>query len=1144
MDIKTFVFRSLTYHRRTNLAVLLGVITGSTALTGALLVGDSMRGSLRAKALERLGPVDHAVVATRFFREALAPELEASVAGSGQGPRVVPVIQVRGAATQAESGARVNRINVLGVDRRFWLLDQAGSASSTGEPPGRSVVLNESLAEQLGAGPGDDVLLRIGRPSTVAVETLLGHRDETTLTLRLTVSGIAPSPGIGSFSISPDQRDPSNAFVPLATLQRAMKREGKANALLVASDPGSERRPDIDLVRKQLDGSLTLADVGLAVDEQDGVVILESEAMLIEPRFEAAALETAAAAGASASRVLTYLANSISLVPDDSAAQPAAMRSIPYSTVSAIEGALPELRTGAADKAVAPTNGQILLSQWAGNDLAATIGKTIRLSYYVSDSHGQLRIKHADFRVAIWIPTTDNTALRALTPEYEGITDTENLSDWNAPFPIDHNAIRDRDEEYWDRHGATPKAFITFADGERLWAQDNARFGRCTSIRLYPHESTQAAGLARQVERGLLEQISAADAGLALTPVREQALAVGQGSTDFGGLFIGFSFFLILSACLLVALLFRLGVERRSRQVGLLLAAGFSRRRVTLIIVAEGAVISLVGSAIGLVAALGYAWAMLAGLRTWWSDAVNAPFLSLHATGSSLVIGFAAGTLVAILSIAWSVRGLARRSPRALLAGVIQSGRAVSGDRRGRRAAIMAILSAVLAAILIVVCATTDAVPATGAFFGSGALMLVACIATVARILHVKPKGRIRRPGVGAQLRLGLRNVSRNHRRSLLTVALIASATFVIAALQAFRLETDGSSLDKHGGAGGFTLFAESVVPLPYDLNTAAGRESLNIGDDAGPSLAGLTAIPFRLRDGDETSCLNLYNPTVPRILGATDVMIERGGFDFAASIAETPEERRNPWLLLRRTCADGVIPVIGDEAAVRWQMHLGLERELVITDEHGRDVRLVFVGLLRGSALQGELIIAESRFTELFPSIGGHGFFLIETPPDRVAEIESVLERELTPFGFDVDRTARRLQSYNAVQNTYLSTFQTLGGLGLILGTLGLAAALLRNVWERRGELALMRALGFSPAALGGIVLVESAVLVLVGLAAGVVPALVAVAPHLAHHANSVPWLRLSATLAGVFVVAMIAGVAAVRPALSGPLITALRSE
>ena len=72
MQLPTLCRRSLAYHWRVHIAVVLGVVAGTAALTGALLVGDSMRGSLRDAALDRLGWVDHALVAPRFFRAALA----------------------------------------------------------------------------------------------------------------------------------------------------------------------------------------------------------------------------------------------------------------------------------------------------------------------------------------------------------------------------------------------------------------------------------------------------------------------------------------------------------------------------------------------------------------------------------------------------------------------------------------------------------------------------------------------------------------------------------------------------------------------------------------------------------------------------------------------------------------------------------------------------------------------------------------------------------------------------------------------------------------------------------------------------------------------------------------------------------------
>src|SRR5437762_5085642 len=78
MTLPRLLLRNLLFHWRGNLAVLLGVVVGTAVLTGALLVGDSLRGSLRALALDQLGWVDASLVTGRFFREELAKELPAN----------------------------------------------------------------------------------------------------------------------------------------------------------------------------------------------------------------------------------------------------------------------------------------------------------------------------------------------------------------------------------------------------------------------------------------------------------------------------------------------------------------------------------------------------------------------------------------------------------------------------------------------------------------------------------------------------------------------------------------------------------------------------------------------------------------------------------------------------------------------------------------------------------------------------------------------------------------------------------------------------------------------------------------------------------------------------------------------------------
>ncbi len=1163
-------WRNLRYHRRAHLAATLGVVAGSAALMGALFVGDSLRGSLRAEALGRLGRVDHVLRAPHYFREALADDLAA--AAPDLRLHVAPAVALRGSATHADTRAVAAGIRVWAIEARFGAL--ATPSSPFGRTPGDGeVVLNGPLAAELGARKGDAILLRVARPASISPETLLGRRDTPPAMLRLTVARVVPAAGLGAFSLDAQQRSPRNAFVSLATLQRALGQPGRVNTLLVAGGNGTA---DGEALAAALTLAATPADLGLRlrVDAALGYVGLESETLLLAPPVEAAARRAADSIGCPAVGVLAYLANSI-------AQGDSPEHAVPYATVVAVEPVPALLQTWTWQAGGPPHSGEIVLNDWAADDLGAEPGDVVELTYYELVAAGRLETRSAPLRVAGVVALRDGAADPDLVPPYPGVTDTDRISDWDPPFPIDMRRIRERDEVYWEAHRATPKAFVTLEDGQRLWARDADRFGRLTSLRVYAPPGDSLATTAAAFAARLRRELDVRSAGLAFDPVRRRALEASQGTTDFSGLFIGFSFFLIASAALLVALLFRLGVERRAAEIGLLLAAGFTPGRVRRLLLTEGLAVAALGTALGLLAARGYAWLMLAGLRSWWSDAVQAPFLTLHTTPRSYAIGGGASLAVAALAIVVALRGLVRRPPRTLLAGphALAADSEVAGRYRPRVAGGVSVLTALGAAGLLVASWWGDVLPRTAAFFAGGTALLVAGLAALAAWLASGPGVCDTRVGVGGPgpgrdseragklethppsapsrsrlgparsrlgplWRLGIRNARRHRGRSLLTAALIAFAAFVITALHALRLMPPTDVTDRHGGTGGFALLAEADVPLLHDLNTAEGRAALNMTRAEVSELDGVTSYPLRRRDGDETSCRNIYRPTRPRILGATEKLIDRGGFAFAATQARRDDERRNPWLLLRRPLPDGAIPALADEAAARWQLHVNLGDALTVQDERGAEVAVRLVALLKGSVLQGEVILHERDFTRLYPSASGYAMHLIETQPERTARVRAMLERSLSDYGLAVTPTAQRLADLQAVQNTYLSTFQALGGLGLLLGVLGLTAIMLRNVSERRGELALLRAVGFAPRALGLLVLVENAFLVAVGLGVGVVSAAVVVAPHMIERGAPVPWLSLLGLFAGILLAGVATGVVALVAALREPLLSALRAE
>jgi hypothetical protein len=335
---------------------------------------------------------------------------------------------------------------------------------------------------------------------------------------------------------------------------------------------------------------------------------------------------------------------------------------------------------------------------------------------------------------------------------------------------------------------------------------------------------------------------------------------------------------------------------------------------------------------------------------------------------------------------------------------------------------------------------------------------------------------------------------------------------------------------------------AESVLPLVHDPNSATGREALNLPNDQSAS-TNVSFTRFRLRPGDDASCLNLYQPRNPRILGATVEFIQSNRFTFQKSLASTDAETANPWLLLDRKPDEGVIPVIADANSMTYVLHKGIGDELVLNRNDG-PVRLRFVGALSDTIFQSELLMSEENFVRLFPDQAGYRYFLIDSSQGDLTAITAALEDRLSDYGFDVANTSQHLANFHRVENTYLSTFQMLGGLGLALGTLGMAAVLLRNVFERRKELALLRAVGYNSSHFAMMVIAENALMLVLGLGIGTICALLAIAPVFFERGGSLPNVSLGLLLLAVLMSGLIASLVATWAALRSPLLPSLRAE
>ena len=1169
------MLRGLKHYWKMNLAVLLAAAVNTAVLTGALIVGDSVRGSLRDMTLDRLGEIDLALVAERFFPQSLAERLAAAQGFESEYEAAVPAVLLPGSAVNAETGSRASQVNVHGVDERFAGLFPAFSRTpfDLSRASGQlfpSVIINETLQRELGIAVGEPLLLNFRTRDDIPDDTLLGGKKaaEAVGTIRTLVTSIVPDANLGRFSLSPHQAFPPNVYVALADLQAALDQAGKVNAVFVAGDASSPAPVTTSGVaggmspaQTMLHSVLNLDDLGLLIEEQPDGLIIESTEFVLRPNVADAIEATALQHDASVTRVQSYLANAMTI----------GGRTTPYSTVAAIgtSGApasldrVPRL-TLIDGSAVPPTwpAEQIVLNEILAADLDAEIGDTLRMEYYVVGPYEQLDTDSHDFVVGGIVAMRGLAAEHRLTPDYPGIEGTENIADWDPPFPVDLRTIRTEDEDYWDEYGATPKTFVAEDTARELWS---TRYGSITSIRLTLPETTASAEFLAAFTGDLLQRLNVPQFGMRFLEVKAEGLQAAAGATDFSVLFISFSFFIIASAAMLVGLLFSLGIQARAGEVGLLLSVGYTIKQVRRQMIAEGGLIAALGAVVGLLAGVGYAALMMVGLRTLWVDAVGTTMLTLHVVPLSLVAGWVISVIVVLLSIWFTVRRLGRLSATALLKGSLF---AASGAARrgGGRLRMVAVASATFAVAMLAYAVASGTTMDPMVFGTIGFPLLIAGL-TAFGAWCGGTRGRLGHPGVTALLGMAARNSAWNPGRSILSVALIAFASFVIVTVAANHRDPTLETRSVESGTGGFALYATSDVPIRHDLNSPDARFDLGFPEQVTPFLEDARIFSLRTVPGDDASCLNLYRPQNPRILGVGDDLIRRGGFTFASTLGPDVKasdvfanatgaayDPENPWTLLRQELEPGVIPAFGDANSVQWILHLGLGADFEMDNELGDTIRLRIVGIFAESVFRSELLISQENLLANFPSRSGYSTFLVEADsfpesidmpadeiPDLVAEI---LEANLGDYGFDATRTDEKLAAFLVVQNTYLATFQLLGGLGLLLGTVGLGVVLLRNVIERRAELATLRAFGYRRASLSRMVLAENAFLLFLGTALGSLAALLAVAPRFVGGSFGLPWGSLGLILLAVLGVGMISSLAAVAGALRVPLLPVLKGD
>ncbi len=1050
MTATSYILRSLRHYRVAYLGVLAGAVLGSMVLLGALFAGDSVKASLRNIAEKRTGRATHVLTSgDRFFRQALADDL-----ASAAKVRAAPVTFARGSAVHATTQAKANQVQLLGITDAFWQLAPRPT-NVTLAPAASAVAVNDTLSRRLNLAVGDTLIVRFQKPGILAGNAPVAGGESSLQSLRCTVAVIVGDASFGRFSLDASQVPPASVFIPIQRLQEILGQAERANLLLIDAVGAV---PDLS---RALASTVRLADYGLALKwiEQAQAFELSSSRIFLDPQLSDAVV----AAVPAAQPVTSYLVNEFR-VRD---------RTTPYSigTATTREAAPflpPDLGAG-----------EIVLNDWLANDLRASVGDEVRLAYFQAAAGGALVEQSSAFRIRAVVPMQGLAADRAWMPDFPGISDTERPGDWNPGLPLDLKRIRPQDDRYWEEHRGAPKAFLSIAAGRAIWS---TRWGRHTALRI-SFDRARAGDLTATLLRALRPEMNQ----LLMRDFRGGAAGAATPSVDFGGLFIGLSFFLILAALGLVAMLFQFCLLQRNREDALLGAVGLPARTLLRWRLTEGGAILLVGCAVGLPLAALYTRGILRFLETIWADGGGASTFLFSAEHSSIAVGCSVFLFLSMLAIWLAIRRMSRRALSIRLAAQGEETTPPGQIRRSSRRIAVSAIAIAAAAIGL----SGRGLPAQGAFYLAGFALLVAGIAAC-RGWMARADDVTRDAPLDARYLGGL-NLKARRSRSLTVIGLIATAVFMVLSVASFRKHVGRDWLERGSGTGGFSFWVETTAAQ----NPARDGQSRGFEIFA-PHTASLgTIVPLRAGVGDNANCFNLNTTAQPQLLAVDASMLAtRNAFRLKLP---SPPGKTNGWNALRTPGVAGAIPAFVDETTLMWALKKKVGDVLAYTDENGRTFSVQLAGTLTDSIFQGYLIMDEAAFLARYPSNPGYSIFLVDAAGTAPLDpLQKRLAATVGDVGGRVETTRDILSAFHQIENTYIAIFNVLGALGAVLGSLGLAIVVARNLRERRGEFAVMAAVGIPRGVLARMVFSEFGRLVLWGIAIGAVASAIAVWPSL----------------------------------------------
>jgi ABC-type lipoprotein release transport system permease subunit len=1049
MKLKLIIIalKSLSFHLRDSVyqAAIVTVLTA--IICGSLLTGHSVRFSLRKNLEEKKGRADILISSgLRFFNASLAGRF-----AERSGLKAAALTETGGYCTNYSNGETALGINIYGVDSSFFAF-QGLQIGSIGKG---SAVINENLARKINLSQGDEVILGFSGidPLPSNAPFAPGENEKGSGVFRISRI-IACSEG-GNFSLGSSQSQTYNIFINPEDLEADASLHARANRILVHDDEnhtGSNAEKYLKLI-------LRPEDIGLSVRVSGRT----GEAELISDRIfmDSALVRAVSNIVPGSAPVMTYLANKFEING----------KSTPYSFISALSGILTDELN----------DDEMIISSWLAEDLEAVPGDTLHVTWFDPGGGKSLKENGAAFRIKRIAEADFKYLDPSLMPEFPGISGSTTCTSWDAGVPLEMKRIRKKDEEYWTDFKGTPKAFISYGSGLALWGNN---FGQATAIRF-------SKGDPETIKEKIAGNIDPLVAGFSITDLRIRNRNAYTRGVDFGMLFIGLSFFILLSCVVLLSMALKLFLDSRKGEIRTYYSIGFTNSKIGILLFYETLFTAMAGAIVGSLLGWIVNYLIINALNSVWIGAVQTdtlvPAFSVLPVASALSAALLISIFVVLVRLRYFLKELSQGSREII--------------RNAPAWLSLKILPLVfLPGVAVLVLSALLRNSSTALAFSGGILLFAGMLYAA----YLSFAGRGKKPGNQSGL-----YYSHYPLKAIAPIIFLAAGIFAVIITGANRQVITSKMLLRSGGTGGFLLWAETALPVGKDLNTSMGKAEFGLDDE---DMNDIFFIQARKLSGDDASCLNIAYVAAPPVLGIDPApMVERGSFSFASRLKT--KEAKDTWNLLTESPDENVIYGIADQTVLQWGLKKKTGDTLKYVSENGQMLNIVLCGGLKSSVFQGHLLIGQQAFEKYFPSIEGYSVFLIDGDREKAELYRETLTDRFTGYGISVEPADEKLASFFRVTNTYLEVFMMMGILGMILGVAGLGFMLLRNLNSRKREFAFMIASGYTVKRIRKLILRDHILILFWGLMTGTVSALAATWPSVAG-GSSISWGMFTAML------------------------------